>query len=170
MCCAIWLFIGKFSRYGADMVTYDDLDRRILGELQRDAGRALEEVAEAVGLSRNAVWRRVRRLEEAGVLRGRVALVAPEAVGLGLLVFISVRTDRHDADWAAKFRAAVRSLPEVLGAFRTSGEQDYVIHARVADVQAYDRLYQRLIAKIELKDVSAAFVMEELKATTVLPV
>ncbi len=152
------------------MVGIDNLDRRILGEMQRDAGRPLEEIAEVVGLSRNAVWRRVKRLEEAGILRGRVALVDPEALGLGLSVFISVRTDRHDADWAARFAKAVRALPEVLGAYRTSGDQDYLVHARVADVKAYDRLYQRLIALMELKDVSAAFVMEELKETTVLPV
>lgn len=112
----------------------------------------------------------MRRLEESGVITGRVALVDPEAVGLGLRVFISVRTARHDAGWAEAFGRAVRALPEVQGAYRTSGEQDYIIHARVADMKAYDHLYQRLISAVDLRDVSAAFVMEELKDTTALPV
>lgn len=150
--------------------TYDDADRRILVELQRDAGRSVDELAEAVGLSRNAVWRRVKRLDAVGLITDRVALVDPLKVGLGLIVFISIKTDRHDQDWAARFSKAVLAFEEVLGVYRTSGEQDYLIRARVADVQAYDRLYQRLIAKVELKDVSASFVMEEIKETTRLPI
>ncbi len=152
------------------MVIYDDIDRRILGQLQRDAGRSVEALAELVGLSRNATWRRIRRMEEDGLITGRVALVDPDKVGLGLIVFISVKTDRHDAAWADAFIKAVRALPEVLGAYRTSGEQDYLIRARVADVAAYDQLYKRLIKKIDLKDVSASFVMEEIKETTELPI
>lgn len=152
------------------METLDTFDRKILSELQTDASRPVEALADTVGLSRNATWRRVRRLEEAGVIRGRVALVDPDALGLGLIVFISVRTDRHDKDWAEGFARAVSGFDEVLGVYRTSGEQDYLIRARVADVRAYDRLYQRLISRVELKDVSASFVMEEIKETTRLPV
>ncbi len=151
-------------------VTFDHLDRRILTEMQRDAAQSLDTLSETIGLSRNATWRRIRRLEEDGVLRARVALVDPAAVGLGLNVFVSIKTDRHDAKWAAEFSKVVRGFPEILGAYRTSGAQDYLLHARVADVQAYDRLYQRLIARIELKDVSASFSMEEIKETTELPV
>ena len=151
-------------------VTYDDLDRRILVELQRDAGRSVDELAEGVGLSRNAVWRRVKRLESVGIITRRVALVDPQLVDLGLVVFISVKTDRHDKEWAAQFSKAVLAFEEVLGVYRTSGEQDYLIRARVADVRAYDRLYQRLIARVDLKDVSASFVMEEMKETTRLPI
>ena len=152
------------------MRDFDSIDGRILRELQSDAGRSIEDLGETVGLSRNATWRRVRRLEEEGVIRKRVALVDPEAVGLGLTVFISVRTDRHDARWAAEFARAVRAFPEITGVWRTSGDLDYLIQARVADVRSYDGLYQRLIAAVELKDVSASFVMEELKETTALPV
>jgi Lrp/AsnC family transcriptional regulator len=148
----------------------DDHDRSILMELQRDASLSVENLAEKVHLSRNACWRRVKRLEEEGVLRGRVALVDPEAVGLGLSAFILVRTSSHDPQWLARFRAAATSFPEIIGVYRMSGDLDYVLRARVADMKAYDRLYQRLIAKVPLSDVSASFVMEEIKETTALPV
>ncbi len=148
----------------------DSIDRKILNALQQDAGGSLDALSDEVGLSRNAVWRRVRRLEAGGVILGRVALVNPQAVGLGLTVFISVRTDRHDADWAEGFARATRGIDEILGVYRVSGEQDYLIRARVADVAAYDRLYKRLIERIDLKDVSASFVMEAIKETTRLPV
>lgn len=148
----------------------DDYDRKILTALQADAGRPVDVVAEIVGLSRNATWRRIKRLEEAGILKARVALVDAGKVGLGLTVFIAVRTDRHDAAWAEDFARAVRAFPEITGAYRTSGDLDYLIQARVADVQDYDRLYKALIARIDLKDVSASFVMEGLKETTAFPV
>jgi Lrp/AsnC family transcriptional regulator len=151
------------------MIALDPIDHRILGQLQRQADQSLDDLGDKVGLSRNATWRRVKRLEDSGILRKRVALLNAEALGLGLTVFVAVRTDRHDAEWAADFAKAVKSFPEILGAYRTSGELDYLIHARVTDVKAYDRLYQRLIAQIDLKDVSASFVMEELKETTELP-
>lgn len=151
------------------MQEMDRLDLRLLSELQRDAGRSIEAMAEKVGLSRNAVWRRIKRLEEEGIIKGRVALVEPNALGLGLIVFISIKTDRHDAEWTDRLAQVVRDFPEILGAYRTSGELDYLLRARVANVQAYDRLYQSLIAHIDLKDVSASFVMEEIKETTELP-
>ena len=91
-------------------------------------------------------------------------------MGLGLSVFIIIRTSHHDPDWLAKFRSAVVSFPEITGVYRMSGDLDYVLRARVSDVKAYDRLYQRLIAKVPLSDVSASFVMEEIKETTVVPV
>jgi Lrp/AsnC family transcriptional regulator len=148
----------------------DTIDRRILAELQRDGTLSVDQLSERVSLSRNACWRRVKRLEEDGVIRGRVALVDAEKIGLGLSVFILVRTSRHDPDWLKAFRDAVTSLPEITGVYRMSGDLDYVLRARVADVKSYDRLYQRLIAKVPLTDVSASFVMEEIRETTVLPV
>lgn len=148
----------------------DPTDRRILTALQRDCEIPLEELGRVVGLSRNACWRRVKRMEEAGIIRGRVALCDAEALGLGLTVFIAVRTDRHDAEWLDEFMKAVKGLPEILGAYRTSGDLDYLLHARVADVRAYDRLYQKLIRRVAVSDISASFVMEELKETTALPV
>ncbi|MEQ8298037.1 MAG: Lrp/AsnC family transcriptional regulator [Nitratireductor sp.] len=148
----------------------DAIDRRILAELQRDASLSAEQLSQRVGLSRNACWRRVRMLEESGVIAGRVALLDPEKLGYGLSVFMLIRTSSHEPDWLERFRAAVTSLPEITGIYRMSGDLDYVLRARVADMKAYDRLYQRLIAKVPLSDCAASFVMEEIRETTALPV
>lgn len=148
----------------------DTMDRRLLAELQRDATLTIDQLSERLNLSRNACWRRMKLLEDRGVITGRVALVDAEKLGLGLSVFIIVRTSHHDPDWLKRFRDAVTSFPEITGVYRMSGDLDYVLRARVADVKAYDRLYQRLIARVPLDDVSASFVMEEIKDTTVVPV
>ncbi len=150
--------------------TFDRLDRRLIAELQRDCGQSIEALGDKIGLSRNACWRRIRRLEEDGVITARVALADPEALGLALTAFIAVRAGRHSDDWLKKFHAAVRDLPEITGVYRTTGEVDYLIRAELADMKSYDALYQRLIAKIDLADVSASFVMEKIKETTALPV
>ena len=148
----------------------DTIDRRLLAELQRDATLTVDQLSECLNLSRNACWRRVKILEEKGVITGRVALVDADKLGLGLSVFVILRTSHHDPDWLKRFRDAVTSFPEITGVYRMSGDLDYVLRARVADVKAYDRLYQRLIAKVPLDDVSASFVMEEIKDTTIVPV
>ena len=111
----------------------------------------------------------MKRLEEAGVLKARVALVDPEKINLGLSVFIAVKTNEHDPNWLETFARETRSIPEIQGVYRTSGDLDYLIRARVPDVAAYDALYQRLIRKVRLADVSASFVMQEIKETTALP-
>lgn len=147
----------------------DETDRAILRQLQRDASRSLDELSQDVNLSRNACWRRLRALQEAGVIAARVALLDPDKVGLPLLVLVQIRTNRHDAAWAEEFRRVVRSMPEIVGAYRVSGDLDYMLHVRVADVAAYDHFYQRLVARIELADVAASFVMENMKSTTALP-
>lgn len=152
------------------MEKLDHLDRRLLTILQRDASLSLEDLGDRVGLSRNAVWRRVKALEEAGIIRARVALLDPEKLGLGLTVFMMIKAERHTPDWLDRFTAATRDMPEILGAYRMTGDLDYLIRARVADVKAYDRLYKALIARVDLHDVSASFVMEETKETTALPV
>lgn len=141
----------------------------ILRELQRDSSRSVEELAAQVNLSRNACWRRVKLLEEAGIIRARVALVDAARLNAGLTVLIRIRTSQHNAAWAKSFREAVAALPEIVGAYRTSGEIDYMLRARVPDVAAYDRLYQRLIARVDMVDVAASFVMEEIKDTTEVP-
>ena len=151
------------------MLNHDALDLKILAELQRDAGQSLEQLGAGVGLSRNACWRRIRALEEAGVIRGRVALLDAAKLGLALTVFIQVRTNAHVPDWLERFSAATRSMPEIMGVYRMSGELDYLIRAQIADMAGYDRLYQRLIRQVPLSDVSASFVMEEIKETTALP-
>lgn len=150
-------------------MTIDDTDRRILNALQRDAGQSLDALGTMVNLSRNACWRRIRALEAAGVIKSRVALLDAGKLGLGLTVFMQIRTNAHAPDWLEKFSVATRSMPEVLGVYRMTGELDYLIRARVADMADYDRLYQRLIRKVPLTDVSASFVMEEIKETTHLP-
>lgn len=151
------------------MTQFDPIDKRILAQLQQDSEVSLDTLGEAVGLSRNACWRRVKHLEASGVIRKRVALLDPVPLGLGLSVFIQIRTRQHDANWLQNFARAVETMPEITGAYRMSGELDYLLHARVADMAAYDRLYKRLTARIDLSDVSASFVMEEIKATTALP-
>lgn len=152
------------------MLKFDDLDKKILRALQSDASTAIEELGDQIGLSRNACWRRIKLLEENGVIQKRVAIASPEALGLGLQVFIAVRTDDHHQGWLDRFSRAVKDIPEITGAYRMSGELDYLIRARISDIRDYDALYQRLIRKVQMSDVSASFVMEEIKETTALPV
>jgi len=148
----------------------DKIDRNILNALQNDAAQSLDALAEAVNLSRNACWRRVKRLEVDGILKQRVALVDANAVGLALSVYMLIKTNQHDPTWLTKFSAAVAEMPEIIGAHRMTGDLDYVLRVRIADMPAYDRFYQRLIAKVSIADVSASFVMEDIKDTTALPI
>ncbi|MEX0339866.1 MAG: Lrp/AsnC family transcriptional regulator [Arenibacterium sp.] len=152
------------------MLDIDEIDRKILRHLQSDSSISLEDLGQKVALSRNACWRRIRAMDKAGLIRKRVALLDADALGLRLCVFILVRTSSHDAAWLDKFAAATRAMPEILGAYRMTGDLDYLIRARVRDVADYDRLYRKLIARVDMSDVSASFVMEELKETTELPI
>ena len=147
----------------------DPIDRKLLDLLQGDSSLSLEELGERAGLSRNACWRRIKTLEDAGVIRARVTLLDADKLKVGLTVFISVRTNQHDTDWLARFEAAVAELPEIIGAYRTTGDVDYLLHAVLPDVKAYDRLYKALIARVPLFDVSSFFVMDRVKETTRLP-
>lgn len=148
----------------------DKTDRHILRILQRDASISVDALAERINLSRNACWRRVKQMEERGVIRGRVTLVDPAAVDLDLSVFVLVRTSEHDPKWLEKFDRTVRDLPEIVGAHRMSGDLDYVLRVRVANVKDYDRFYQKLISRVPISDISASFVMDDIKDTTELPV
>lgn len=147
----------------------DSIDRALLSELQKDATLSVDELSERAHLSRNACWRRIKRLEEEGIIRARVALLDAAKLNLGLTVFIAVRTAHHEAGWLEKFSAAVRDVPEIVGVYRTTGDIDYLLQAVVPDVAGYDALYKRLIARIALSDVSSSFVMEKIKETTALP-
>ena len=151
------------------MLKIDDIDRRILVELQRDAAQSLDALGEAVNLSRNACWRRIRALEASGVIKNRVTLLDPAKLGLNLTVFMLIRTNAHAPDWLSKFSKTTQAMPEILGVYRMTGDLDYLIRARVSDMADYDRLYQSLIRKVPISDVSASFVMEEIKETTQLP-
>lgn len=124
---------------------------------------------ERAGLYRNTYRRRVKQMEAANVIRGRVALLDPDAVDVGLLVFVMIRTNTHPPDWLLKFEKAVRAMPKILGAHRMSGALDYVLRVRVQNVKGYDVFYQRLIARVPISDISASFVMDDIKETTELP-
>ena len=147
----------------------DDIDRRILNCLQRDAAMPVAALAERVGISASPCWRRVQRLEETGVIRARVALLDAKQVNVGVNVFVSVRTNQHRKDWADAFCRVATNLPEVVGFYRMAGHVDYMMHIVVPSIEAYDAVYNRLIAQIDLYDVSASFAMEVLKSTTALP-
>jgi Lrp/AsnC family transcriptional regulator len=151
-------------------VELDSTDRKLLAILQEDATVPVAELAERVGLSQTPCWKRVKRLQDAGVISRRVALVDAEAVGLSLIVFVAVRTSRHDEDWLQAFARGARALPEVMEFYRMSGEVDYLLKVVVSDMAAYDRFYKRLIATAPLADVSSSFAMEQIKFTTALPV
>ncbi|MDJ1159343.1 Lrp/AsnC family transcriptional regulator [Chelatococcus sp. SYSU_G07232] len=147
----------------------DTFDRRILAALQGDATLSIAELAERAGLSPTPCWRRIQRLEEAGVIRRRVAILDRDKLNVGVTVFIAVRTSQHTAAWLDRFHAAVADIPEIVDVHRLSGEIDYLLRAVVPDIRAYDALYKRLIARIELTDVTSMFAMEEIKSTTEIP-
>ena len=147
----------------------DEIDRRLLDLLQHDASLSLDALSERAALSRNACWRRIRRLEDEGVIKARVTLLDAGRINVGLTAFIALRTTEHSAKWLEQFSRAVRDIPEIVGVYRMTGDVDYLLQAVIPDVAAYDALYKRLISRITLADVSSSFVMEEIKATTVLP-
>ncbi len=146
------------------------MDRKILAILQQDGSVNLDDLSAQVALSRNACWRRIKQMETNGTIARRVVQVNPHAIGLGLSVIVMIRAGRHDPQWLAQFRAAVHTIPEILGVHRMSGDLDYVLRLRVGDVADYDRIYQQLIAQVPLGDVSASFVMEDIKDTSALPI
>ncbi len=147
----------------------DELDRKILAALQVDSSLSMQDLADRVGLSSTPCWRRIQKLESSGYIKRRVALLDADKLNLGVSVFIAVRTNQHNAEWVQRFRKIVVSFPEVVDFYRLSGDVDYLIRAVVSDIRAYDDLYQRLIAKIDLHDVSSMFTMEQIKSTTELP-
>jgi Lrp/AsnC family transcriptional regulator len=147
----------------------DAADLRILGVLQEDASLSVGEVAERVNLSQNACWRRIKRLEEDGVILRRVALLDAARLEAGVTVFVTIRAAEHSDAWLAELSAVVRRIPEIVEFYRMSGDIDYLLKIKVADIAAYDGVYKRLIHGIRLSDVSSAFAMEELKNTTAIP-
>ena len=147
--------------------TIDALDRKLLRALQRDSAEPISDLAERCGLSRSACSRRIARLAEAGVIERSVALLSQSKLGLGLTVFIAIKTNQHNAAWSSQFRRVVEQLPGILEVHRLGGDIDYLVKAVVPDMPGYDALYQQLI-RADLFDVSASFVMETMKHTTEL--
>ena len=148
--------------------TIDALDRKLLRALQRDSAEPISDLAERCGLSRSACSRRIARLAEAGVIERSVALLSQSKLGLGLTVFIAIKTNQHNAAWSTQLQRVVEQLPGILEVHRLGGDIDYLVKAVVPDMPGYDALYQQLI-KADLFDVSASFVMETMKHSTELP-
>ena len=148
----------------------DAIDRKILGELQRDASQSLDEIARNVGSSKTPVWNRIRKLREAGVIKQQTVLLDAEALGLEACFFVLIRTSEHEADWQKKFLKALNDRPEVLDAHRLAGEIDYILKVRVPNARAYDTFYQALISEVRIFNVTALLSMEEIKSSTMLPV
>jgi Lrp/AsnC family transcriptional regulator len=147
----------------------DQIDRKILTELQRDATQPIATLASKVGLSQTPCWKRVQKLEAWGVILNRVAIVDPRKVGLGLTVLCEIEAMDHTPAWRDKFLRAVESFPEVIEVLRLGGQSDYMLRIVVADMPAYDTVYRRLTSVIELKGVRSRFVMETLHRKLSLP-
>ena len=147
----------------------DALDRKILAQLQQDAGRSLDELARIVGSSKTPVWNRIRKMREARVIGPQVVIPDPEALGFEACFFVLIRTSEHEAEWQAAFLKALRERPEVQEAHRLAGDIDYILKVRVANARAYDAFYQALIAEVRVHNVTALLSMEEIKATHALP-
>jgi Lrp/AsnC family transcriptional regulator len=144
----------------------DAIDRKILTILQDDSTISIAELAERVHLSQTPCWKRIQKLEANGYILKRVALVAPEKLGLGLTVFVSVETNDHSREWLGRFAETVSALPEVMEFYRMAGDVDYMLRVVVTDMAAYDAFYKRLIEAIPLKNVTSRFAMERIKSTT----
>lgn len=147
----------------------DDMDRKILNELQQDAALSLDEIAKRVGSSKTPVWNRIRKLREGGIIKQQTALLDAEALGFEACFFVLIRTSEHEANWQAKFLKALRDRPEVQEAHRLAGDIDYILKVRVANARAYDQFYQALISEVRVHNVTALLSMEEIKSTTLLP-
>jgi Lrp/AsnC family transcriptional regulator len=153
-----------------DRPTLDDTDRAILRLLQRDAGLSLAEIAASVGLTATPCWKRIRRMEQIGVIAGRVVLVDPAMVGLPLSVFVSIECAEHSAQWLEAFAAFLSGVPEVVECWRMAGDVDYLLRLLVPDMTAYDAFYRRLVAEVpNLRNVTGRFAMERVRATTAVP-
>lgn len=146
-----------------------ETDRKILTEMQRDAGQSLDEIARAVGSSKTPVWNRIRRMREAGIIRQQTVLLDAEALGFEATFFVLIRTSEHEAEWQRKFLAALRARPEVQEAHRLAGDIDYILKVRVRNARAYDTFYQALIGEVRIYNVTALLSMEEIKSTVALP-
>ena len=147
----------------------DEIDRSLLEMLQQNASLSIAQMAERVGLSPTPCWKRIQKLEAAGVITRRVAIVDPDRVGVGLSVLVSIAAGEHTPEWLERFSRGIGQLPEIMEAYRMAGDVDYVLRVAVADMAEYDTFYQRLIAIAPMKNVTSRFAMERLKHTTAYP-
>ena len=163
----VWKNVHPFM---TEIKRMDAIDRKILAVVQEDASLSVAEIGQRVGLSSTPCWKRLQKLEAEGVITGRVALIDPEKIGLGITVFVSVETGDHSQDWLTKFAELVSAMPEVMEFYRMAGDVDYMLRVVVRDMQSYDAFYKKLIAAIPLKNVTSRFAMERVKSTTALPI
>lgn len=147
----------------------DIRDRRILETLQADATVPVADLADMVGLSVSACWRRIKALEEAGLIAARVALVDRRKANVGMTVFVGVRTSRHSIEWLEAFRKVMAEIPEIVEAYRLTGDMDYLLRIVVPGVEVYDAVYKQMISRLDFTDVTSFISMEELKYTTAIP-
>ncbi len=148
---------------------YDEIDRKILDILQVDADKPVAEIAAEVGLSQTPCWRRIRRMEEDNLIKKKVVLVDRKRANVPMTVFMSVRAPRHAADWLEAFRSLIRNTPEIVEAYRLTGETDYLLRIVVTDIDHYDEVYNGMISKLEFSDMTSSISMEEMKFTTAIP-
>ncbi|MEE8727579.1 MAG: Lrp/AsnC family transcriptional regulator [Rahnella inusitata] len=149
----------------------DKIDLKLLSLLQKDCTLSLNELADAVNLTTTPCWKRIKRLEDDGIIRGKVALLDGDQLGLSLTAFVLIKTQHHNSEWYQRFVQQVEAFPEVLGFYRMAGEYDYLLQVQVADMKSYDNFYKRLVNGIPgLNDVTSSFAMERIKSTTALPI
>jgi len=148
----------------------DTVDKKILSLLQEDATLSIESIATKVNLSSTPCWKRIRRLENDGVIKKRVALLDAEKVGVGVTVFVAIKTNQHNGKWLEDFARSIEDMPEILDFYRMSGEIDYLLRVVVENISKFDTFYQRLINRVPLSDVTSSFAMEQIKHTTALPI
>lgn len=148
---------------------FDHIDRKIIDILQQGLDKSVVEIADAVGLSHTPCWRRIKRMEETGLIRARVALVDQRLANVPMTIFIAVKVPRHTTDWLETFRKEIRDIPEIMEAYRLTGETDYLLRLVVPSIDVYDQVYKNLISRLDFSDLSSSIAMEELKFTTALP-
>ncbi|RJE88119.1 Lrp/AsnC family transcriptional regulator [Paracoccus onubensis] len=148
----------------------DRIDRKILHELMRDATLPVAQLAERVGLSQTPCWKRVQKLEAARIITGRVALVDPDTIGLGLMVFIEIEAADHSPEWRTQFRKIIPQFDEIVEVYRMAGDIDYLLKVVVADTSAFDQFYLELTRALPCRNVTSKFAMETVRTTTALPI
>ena len=160
---------GSRSRRAAENITFDNIDQRILDILQRDSDAPITVISEEVGLSATPCWRRIKRMEEAGLIKGRVALVDQKRANVPMTIFIGITASRHEISWLNQFHELIEEIPEITEAYRLTGTVDYILKVVVPDVATYDRVYKQMIERLEFNQINSMISMEELKFTTAIP-
>ncbi|MDX2422702.1 MAG: Lrp/AsnC family transcriptional regulator [Amphritea sp.] len=148
----------------------DSIDKKILNLLQQDITLSVADIAEQANLSTTPCWKRIKRLESAGIIKARVVLLDSKKIGVGVSVFVHIKTQQHEEQWLKQFAEAILSFEEVMECYRMAGEWDYLLRVVTKDIDSFDRFYKKLITDVKgLTDVTSSFAMEEIKFSTRLP-